>query len=433
MRRQRVVPAVAAPAAALALLALATAAARAQTAAPDLQAWWAAANPAALAEATSQIVRSGPDFEDVYEALAAGRHYERDVPLGTLELTHTNRDGFLHRYILMVPASYDPSRSYPVRMYLHGGVFRPDPGAGGSWFRSPDRFASEDHLVIAPLSWSETLWWQAHQVENLRGILNDLKGTYNIDENRVHAMGVSDGGTGVYFLAFRDPTPWSSFLPFIGSPGVLMNPAVGADGRMHLGNLKNRPFFIVNGETDRLYPVSSIRPWLSSFDAIGVDYEFRPQQSGHDVSWWPSEAERIDRFAAERRRDPHPESMVWATESPEAYPRAHWLIIDELGSTRGDAERDALSAWVASADSGILWATREGNTVEVLAYQVRRFRVLVSPDAFDLTRPIRVEVNGSVAFDGLVSPSVETLLDWAGRDQDRTMLYAAELTLEPVR
>ena len=318
-------------------------------------------------------------------------------------------------------------------MYLHGGVFRPDPGAGGSWFRSPDRFASEDHLVIAPLSWSETLWWQAHQVENLRGILNDLKGTYNIDENRVHAMGVSDGGTGVYFLAFRDPTPWSSFLPFIGSPGVLMNPAVGADGRMHLGNLKNRPFFIVNGETDRLYPVSSIRPWLSSFDAIGVDYEFRPQQSGHDVSWWPSEAERIDRFAAERRRDPHPESMVWATESPEAYPRAHWLIIDELGSTRGDAERDALSAWVASADSGILWATREGNTVEVLAYQVRRFRVLVSPDAFDLTRPIRVEVNGSVAFDGLVSPSVETLLDWAGRDQDRTMLYAAELTLEPVR
>jgi hypothetical protein len=88
---------------------------------------------------------------------------------------------------------------------------------------------------------------------------------------------------------------------------------------------------------------------------------------------------------------------------------------------------------VASADSGILWATREGNTVEVLAYQVRRFRVLVSPDAFDLTRPIRVEVNGSVAFDGLVSPSVETLLDWAGRDQDRTMLYAAELTLEPVR
>jgi len=152
-------------------------------------------------------VRSGSDFTAVYEALAAGRRYEGDVPRGTVELTRANGNGFLHRYILLVPESYDPSRSYPVRLYLHGGVSRPDPGAGGSWFRNPDRFASEDHLVIAPLSWSETLWWQARQVENLHGILDDVKRIYNIDENRVHAMGVSDGGTGVYFLAFRDPTP----------------------------------------------------------------------------------------------------------------------------------------------------------------------------------------------------------------------------------
>ena len=209
-----------------------------------------------------------------------------------------------------------------------------------------------------------------------------------------------------------------------------MNPAVGADGNMHLGNLKNRPLFIINGERDRLYPVSSMRRWLNTFDAIGLDYEFRPQPSGHDVSWWPSEVGRIDRFAAERRREPHPESVVWATESPDAYPRAHWITIDELGSIQGDADRDALSSWVANADAGILWATRDRNSVEVAAYQVRRFRVLVSPDVFDLTRPIRVEVNGSVAFEGLVGPSVETLLHWAGRDQERTMLYAAELTVK---
>lgn len=141
----------------------------------------------------------------------------------------------------------------------------------------------------------------------------------------------------------------------------------------------------------------------------------------------------MDRFAAERRRDPHPESVVWATESPDAYARAHWIVIDELGSIQDDSQRDALSSWVASADSGILWATRDGNTVEVDAYQVRRFRVLVSPDAFDLTRPIRIEVNGAVAFEGLVTPNVETLLDWAGWDQDRTMLYAAEVEVSPAR
>ena len=203
--RKHVVPTLAGPAAALVISLLATGVAWAQAVEPDLQAWWAAADPAARSAAASKIASSGSDFTDLYEELAAGRYYERDVPLGTLELTRSNGDGFLHRYVLLVPDSYDPSRSYPVRLYLHGGVSRPDPGAGGSWFRSPDRFASEDHLVVAPLSWSESLWWQARQVENLHGILNDLKRTYNIDENRVHAMGVSDGGTGVYFLAFRDP------------------------------------------------------------------------------------------------------------------------------------------------------------------------------------------------------------------------------------
>ena len=81
------------------------------------------------AEAATRIVRAGSDFAETYQALAAGRSYALDVPRGTLELTRTNQDGLLHRYVLVVPDSYDPSRAYPVRVYLHGGVSRPDPGA----------------------------------------------------------------------------------------------------------------------------------------------------------------------------------------------------------------------------------------------------------------------------------------------------------------
>ena len=89
--------------------------------------------------------------------------------------------------------------------------------------------------------------------------------------------------------------------------------------------------------------------------------------------------------------------------------------------------------WAANLSSGMVWATREDNTVNVLAYRVRSFRVLLSPDEFDLTRPVRIEVNGAVEFEGVVTPSVETLLEWAGRDMDRTMLYAAEVVIEPGR
>jgi hypothetical protein len=60
-----------------------------------------------------------------------------------------------------------------------------------------------------------------------------------------------------------------------------------------------------------------------------------------------------------------------------------------------------------------------------------RFTLLLSPDQFDLTQPIRVTTNGRVAFEGRAEPSVRTLLKWAARDNDRTMLFAAELPITP--
>ena len=44
--------------------------------------------------------------------------------------------------------------------------------------------------------------------------------------------------------------------------------------------------------------------------------------------------------------------------------------------------------------------------------------------------PIRVIANGEVAFEGMVRSSVETLGKWAASDEDRTMLYAGEITIE---
>jgi hypothetical protein len=42
-----------------------------------------------------------------------------------------------------------------------------------------------------------------------------------------------------------------------------------------------------------------------------------------------------------------------------------------------------------------------------------------------------VEVNGAVAHDAVVVPSVATLLKWAAIDDDRTMLFAAEISVRP--
>ena len=307
------------------------------------------------------------------------------------------------------------------------GVSRGEHGRGGSWWSRWQRLAAEDHIAVFPASWGPFPWWRGEQVENLRQILAALKREYNIDENRVTVTGVSDGGTGAYFLAFKDTTPWAAFFPFIGSPGVLLNPQVGAEGLMHVANLVNKPLYIVNGETDRLYPVRSVEPYLRSFGAAGVPFEFHPQPGGHDTSFWPDLAENIDEFHRNFPRDPLPDRVLWAAENAASFARAHWIVLEEIGPIAGDEDRADLAALTEDGKAGVVEAVRRDNTVDVSAYHVRRLRILLSPEEFDLSRPVTVVLNGTEVFSGMVAPSLTTLMSWAARDDDRTMLFVAEL------
>ena len=78
-------------------------------------------------------------------------------------------------------------------------------------------------------------------------------------------------------------------------------------------------------------------------------------------------------------------------------------------------------------ESGRIDLIRTGNRVDARSRRVAAFTLLLSPDQFDLKRAVAVVVNGRTVFDGIVQTDVRTLLKWAARDNDRTMLFAAEL------
>src|SRR5262249_2847742 len=80
--------------------------------------------------------------------------------------------------------------------------------------------------------------------------------------------------------------------------------------------------------------------------------------------------------------------------------------------------------------SGRVDLRRSGNRVEAKSRGVAAFTLLLSPDQFDLSRAITVVVNGRTVFDGLARKDVGTLLKWAARDNDRTMLFAAEVNVD---
>jgi hypothetical protein len=71
--------------------------------------------------------------------------------------------------------------------------------------------------------------------------------------------------------------------------------------------------------------------------------------------------------------------------------------------------------------------TRAGNVVTAATRGVAAFTLLLSPDQFDFTKPVKVVANGRTVFEGTVEKNVRTLLKYAASDNDRTMLFGAEL------
>jgi hypothetical protein len=257
--------------------------------------------------------------------------------------------------------------------------------------------------------------------------------------------GVSDGATGAYFVAMRETTPFASFLPLNGFIMVLSSSQID-DGRIFPNNLRNKPLFVVNGGLDRLYPLSRVEPFTRHLMASGVEIDYEPEPEGqHNTAWWPEVKVPFEKFVADHPRDPHPARLTWEA-ADHVHNRAHWLIIDGFGPARGEARElpdanlmkppgsplmalETNPMFEKPKTSGRVDLVRSGNTVEATTKGVTAFTLLLSPERFDFNQPVKVIANGREVFNQRVPRDVKTLLKWAERDNDRTMLYAAEIKI----
>jgi Predicted peptidase len=82
---------------------------------------------------------------------------------------------------------------------LHGGVMMREtggpPGRGGRGGRGSGPLEGAEQIYVLPMGWRDAPWWSRLQVDNIDAILDSVKRTYNVDENRVVLSGVSDGAT----------------------------------------------------------------------------------------------------------------------------------------------------------------------------------------------------------------------------------------------
>jgi len=176
--------------------------------------------------------------------------------------------------------------------------------------------------------------------------------------------------------------------------------------------------------------------------ARGVDIAYHPQPDGeHNTRWWPEMKDVFEKFVADHPRDPHPAKLTWQA-ADASHNRAHWLVIDEFGAAPGEAQdmpdvnrpgdKDEV-LFNRLKKTGRVDLVQTGNSVQASTEGVIAFTLLLSPDKFDFNQPVKVVANGREVFNGRVKQNVATLLKWAARDNDRTMLYGAELKIKLTR
>lgn len=175
-------------------------------------------------------------------------------------------------FSLYVPEYYTPDRAWPLVMALHGGSGN---GRGFLWSWLRDA-RSHGAIVIAPTATASTsnkntwaLMGEDTDSANLVRILDEVRGRWNIDPDRMLLTGMSDGGTFCYVSGLERSSPFTHLAPVSATFHPLMAEMADAE------RLRGLPVFLVHGRLDWMFPVQVARQTHQLLSAAGADVTYR--------------------------------------------------------------------------------------------------------------------------------------------------------------
>lgn len=191
-------------------------------------------------------------------------------------------DGHQRRYQVFVPADYDARKAWPVMLCLHGsgergtdGLLQTQEGFATALRRDAQRFPL---IAVFPQCPPDTRWPGASSRIALAA-LDATLAEFHCDRDRVLLTGLSMGGNGAWYLAYRDVARFAGVLVTCGwvhpdakhptaEPVVpdTDGPAVAALAQ----RLRHIPVWQFHGAKDDVIAPNDSRALAAALDSLGA-------------------------------------------------------------------------------------------------------------------------------------------------------------------
>jgi len=223
--------------------------------------------------------------------------------------------GQAYRYQVYVPANYAANRSWPVILFLHGagergsdGLLQTSGGLGPAIRNDPSRFPA---IVIFPQVPKDSQWVGA-PADAAMTALRQTMSEFHSDSDRVYLTGLSMGGHGTWYIAYRQPDLFAAIAPICGWVIEINGfrgsvPIVPPDSGPPLPSLARRlrhvPIWVFHGEMDGTVPVVGSREPVAALKEAGANARYTEYLGlGHNT--WDAtygSKEFVDWLFAQRR------------------------------------------------------------------------------------------------------------------------------------
>ena len=221
-----------------------------------------------------------------------------------------------YRYQVYVPADYATKPAWPAILFLHGagergddGLIPTNVGLGPAIRRNAARYPA---IAVFPQVPNDSQW-VGTPADMAVAALQQTMREFHVDPKRVYLTGLSMGGHGTWYVAYRHPELFAAIVPICGWVRDFPQfrgsvPVVPGDSASVMTSLTQRlgkvPIWIFHGEVDRVVTVSGSREPAAALKAAGANVQYT-ELLGLDHNSWDAAygSEEFARwlFAQQRR------------------------------------------------------------------------------------------------------------------------------------